>query len=49
MENTDYIRMNSYWSELFVLGLVPIVLLAVMNLQIHKKIRASSRYNSFTY
>ena len=43
MENTDYIRLNSYWRELLVLGAVPIVLLIFMNLKIHQKIRASSR------
>jgi hypothetical protein len=43
MENTAYIRMNSYWNELTVSGIVPIVLLVFMNLRIHLKISASSR------
>jgi hypothetical protein len=43
MENTSYIRMNSYWNELVVSGIVPIVLLIYMNRKIHLKISASSR------
>lgn len=43
MENIAYIQMNSYWNELFVSGVVPIVGLAYMNIMIHKKINASSR------
>jgi len=44
MENISYIQMNSYWNELFVSGVVPIVALAYMNVRIYRKINASSRY-----
>jgi cytochrome c oxidase assembly factor CtaG len=47
MENPSYIRLNSYWRELFVLGVLPIAMLIFMNLKIHQKIRASSRHPPF--
>lgn len=42
MENPIYVRMNSYWVDIFATGLLPLASLCYMNLKIFLKIRVSS-------
>ena len=44
MEDPDYIRLNSYWSELLATGALPLIALCYTNARIYAKIRASSRF-----
>ena len=39
MENPDYVQFNSYWNDIIVTGLLPLVLLCYMNLRVFVKIK----------
>ena len=43
-ENPMYVQFNAYWNELLVTGLLPLILLVIMNFRIYQKIRASSNF-----
>ena len=43
-ENPMYVQFNAYWNELLVTGLLPLILLVIMNFRIYLKIRASSKF-----
>ena len=43
-EDPMYVQFNAYWNELLVTGLLPLILLVIMNFRIYLKIRASSNF-----
>ena len=43
-EDPIYVQFNAYWNELLVTGLLPLILLVIMNFRIYLKIRASSNF-----
>ena len=43
-EDPMYVQFNAYWNELLVTGLLPLILLIIMNFRIYLKIRASSNF-----
>jgi hypothetical protein len=44
MEDPDYIRFSSYWSDLISTGFVPLFALVYYNSKIYLKIRASAKF-----
>ena len=42
MENPDYIRFSSYWDEIFISGIVPLVSLVFFNTRIYLKVKSSA-------
>ena len=42
MENPDYVLFSSYWNDIIVTGLLPLVLLCYLNLRVFIKIKVSS-------
>ena len=47
MENPDYVQFSSYWNDVIVTGLLPLILLCYMNLRVFVKIKVS--INSLFY
>ena len=43
-EDPMYVQFNAYWNELLVTGLLPLILLVIMNFRIYLKIRASREF-----
>ena len=43
-EDPMYVQFNAYWNELLVTGLLPLILLVLMNFRIYLKIRASANF-----
>ena len=41
MENPDYVQFSSYWNDIIVTGLLPLILLCYMNLRVFVKIKVS--------
>ena len=41
MENPDYVLFSSYWNDIIVTGLLPLVLLCYLNLRVFIKIKVS--------
>ena len=39
MENPDYVQFSSYWNDIIVTGLLPLILLCYMNLRVFIKIK----------
>ena len=49
MENPDYVLFSSYWNDIIVTGLLPLVLLCYLNLRVFIKIKVSQGVNSKDY
>ena len=49
MENPDYVLFSSYWNDIIVTGLLPLVLLCYLNLRVFIKIKVSQVVNSKDY
>ena len=47
MENPDYVQFSSYWNDIIVTGLLPLILLCYMNLRVFVKIKVIINTNSF--
>lgn len=43
-EDPTYIQFNAYWNELIVTGILPLILLVIMNFRIYMKIRVSASF-----
>ena len=42
MENPDYVQFSSYWNDIIVTGLLPLILLCYMNLRVFIKIKVGT-------
>ena len=49
MENPDYVLFSSYWNDIIVTGLLPLVLLCYLNLRVFIKIKVSLLPNSLLW
>ena len=42
MENTDYTTLSAYWDDIMITGILPILVLAFLNLRIYLKVSSST-------
>ena len=49
MENPDYVQFSSYWNDIIVTGLLPLILLCYMNLRVFVKIKVNINTYKFIY